>query len=401
MNKDSNKEEIVQYFLDHPSYIRESKAKKVSDVYNIPLDLAKEAYWEAKRISGISRKKTAGEYIGGYLDKHNLELSDVKNIKIYGNPDKPLLSIATKNEWYGKGENVKEIIDSILLQFKDEIKPITLIQKTAVSKALFIYTADKHIGAKTKENSLYENEYNAEIFTKRLLECVRIAKEMYDLHGRFDKIYIVDLGDALDGYNQQSTRRSVILPQNLSNQEQIDTYFSAHKQLFDNLVSLNITNNIEWICCANDNHGGDWAYAAHRILDVYLECKYPDIKRKIITKFLDHITYGSHTFIFTHGKDKEEMKHGLPLVLNSNAEIFINNYIHYYKIHTPGIHVIKGDLHQSAEQRSKTFRYKNCMSLYGASNWIMTNFGMNYGGINFEVVEKNANRISKDELIFE
>jgi hypothetical protein len=128
MNKFSNKEEIVQYFLDHPAQIRENKSKWVSDHYKIDIGLVREAYKEAKELSGIakSKKKTAGEYIGSYLDKHNLELSDVKNIKIYGNPDKPLLSIATKNEWYKDQENfLSKFIESVKDYKAPVFKPVT------------------------------------------------------------------------------------------------------------------------------------------------------------------------------------------------------------------------------------------------------------------------------------
>lgn len=398
-----NKSELVEYLEANPSWLRENHHKHVAKKFNLDHEFVKEVFKELKEkpeYKSPNRRNKGDSRLLETLEKHNLPLDQVKRLVVYGPKDDPMYSITPTEEWLKGGEKFKEVVESLLEKMKEEIKPITLIQKTATTRSLFIYTSDKHIGAKTESDALFDNEYNAKIFKERLLTCIHIAKEAYDHFGRFDKIYIIDLGDALDGYNQKSTRQSVLLPQNLSNEEQINTYFEAHKELFDNLVSLNITNNIEWLSCSNDNHGGSWAYAAHKVLDVYLECKYPEIKRTIITKFMDHITYGCHTFIFTHGKDKKDMKHGLPLILSKEAELFINSYIHYYKIHTPNIHLIKGDLHQSSRQDAKLFRYKNCRSLYGSSSWIMNNFGINFGGIDYEIVDKHSNSIFENKVIF-
>jgi hypothetical protein len=110
--------------------------------------------------------------------------------------------------------------------------------------------------------------------------------------------------------------------------------------------------------------------------------------RTIFDKFIDYFNYGNHTYIFTHGKDKEDRKNGFPLDLNKDTEIYITNYILSNRINTPYIHFIKGDLHQSQVQNRQLFRYKNVRSLYGSTKWAQNNHPMVLGGYDYEIVDK-------------
>ena len=85
------------------------------------------------------------------------------------------------------------------------------------------------------------------------------------------------------------------------------------------------------------------------------------------------------------------MKNGLPLVLNDKVENYINNYIDYHGIDArKPIHFIKGDLHQSATQYGKRFRYKNVGSIYGSSKWIHTNFGNTKPICDMDIIETDS-----------
>jgi hypothetical protein len=346
-------------------------------------------------------KKTPLQEKLEYLD---LPLTAVDKVKFWDNmAGDQRFSISTKKSWHeALGlQSIDEALDSIKTKFKDEIKPVKIkVEEKDNRKALFIYLADLHIGAKTSNNSLFPNEYNSVIFKERLHHTLVTIKQNKEFFGVFDALYIVNLGDALDGYNAQTTRGGHTLPQNLDNNEQLDTFFEVHKDLFDSIVSLNAAKRIEYVACTNCNHSGNFGYAANRMLDIYLSLKYPDIKRTIITKFIDHIQYGQHTFMFTHGKDDKDMKFGLPASLNEKTENYINAYIHYHKIQTPAIHLMKGDLHLSAKQPGKIFRYKNVLSLYGSSKWVQTNFMVNKCGYNYEIVDKYSTSIYENEHIF-
>jgi len=346
-------------------------------------------------------KKTPLQEKLEYLD---LPLTAVDKVKFWDNmAGDQRFSISTKKSWHEQLglQSIDDAIESIRTAFKDEIKPIQIkVEERDNRKALFIYLADLHIGAKTSNNSLFANEYNAAVFKERLQHALVTIKQNKEFFGVFDALYIVNLGDALDGYNKQTTRGGHELPQNLDNNEQLDTFFEAHKDLFDSIVHIEAAKRIEYVACTNCNHSGSFGYAANRLLDIYLSLKYPDIKRTIITKFIDHIQYGQHTFMFTHGKDDKDMKFGLPAILNEKTENYINAYIHYYKIQTPAIHLVKGDLHLSSKQSGKIFRYKNVLSLYGSSKWVQTNFMVNKCGYNYEIVDKYSSSIYENEHIF-
>lgn len=280
------------------------------------------------------------------------------------------------------------------------LPPIRINNKSDNEKSLFLYTSDKHIGALTKKSSMYKNEYTADIFRNRLLSLLDEIKYQYNLYGRFDIIHLLDLGDALDGFNGKTTRGGHTLPQNLSNEEQFDVFVNVHKEFFDALVAMDVTNGIKYIATYKDNHSGSFSYFANRALQIYLNHRYPDIETIILEKFIEHYYYGKHCFILTHGKDEEDMKHGLPFHLNDKVENYINDYINYYRIEADAIHVIKGDLHRSASEEARRFRYKNVMSLYGGSKWIHTNFGTCKAGINFDVVWKNEGRVLEQKILF-
>ena len=263
----------------------------------------------------------------------------------------------------------------------------------STSKNLFVYTSDKHIGAKTQNNSIYQNEYNAEEFESRMM---KIANKIAYL-GSMDKLFIFDLGDALDGFNGQTTRGGHTLPQNMNNKEQFETYLKVHAKFFEHILNnKNTYNEIYFICAANNNHGGDVDYMAMKAFELYLNKINPFIKVIVTDKFIDHIEIKRgeellSTIIFTHGKDDSDMKYGLPLVLNDKTENYINNYIDYHQIDTrKPIHFIKGDLHQSATQYGKRFRYKNVGSIYGSSKWIHTNFGNTKPICDMEVIEEDS-----------
>ena len=141
-------------------------------------------------------------------------------------------------------------------------------------------------------------------------------------------------------------------------------------------------------------NSSSFGYITNQALNLYLSTAYPFIKVTIMEKFLEHFDYGKHTFIFTHGKDSEDLKHGLPLFLTEKAENFLNKYINHHSLgENKNISIIKGDLHTESMQQAYKFRYRNVLSMYGSSKWIMNNFGPGYPGVSFDLVEKDTDLI--------
>ena len=267
-------------------------------------------------------------------------------------------------------------------------------------KSLFIYLSDTHVGAYVPSDSLYTNEYSATVFSKRLDKVLDTVTTLTNIHGVFENIFVVNLGDCIDGFNNTTARGGHFLPQNLSNKQQFETYFQTMKEFLENIIEEGFSQNVKFISVGDSNHAGSLEYVLNRAIEIYLNAVYPSVETKVFDKFIEHIQLGENTFIFLHGKDSEAMKHGFPRDLNDKVENFFNDYIYQHNIKTKNIYVVKGDLHQSAHQWGKRFMYKNVMSFFGSSKWIHTNFGSGRAGVEFQIVDKEGTFSTDDRLFF-
>lgn len=383
--------EIFKFLINKPGYLKNLKRAQ-KQFEDIDISVIREAAVKARKALKLIDKDET--------EQHDIEVPEGMAIKSawQGADGEWKYSFQKATEADATSDDITEVVKEALSK---KIKPWRIKKKSSNNaKGLFLFTSDKHVGAHTKENSVYDNEYNAEVFEQRMMKLLEEAYEQYKMHGRFDNICFMDLGDPLDGFEGNTTRGGHKLPQNMTSREQFDTFVSVHRKFFDELVKMDITDSIDFRAATNDNHAGPFGYCATRALAIYLEVRYPDIKIHLATKFMEHFEYGDHTYIITHGKDEEDMKFGLPSKLNDKVENYINDYINISGIKTPYIHLLKGDLHQSACEYGKRFRYKNVMSMYGSSKWIHTNYGSGFAGVDFEIVEKNGTRISQDRLLY-
>jgi hypothetical protein len=247
--------------------------------------------------------------------------------------------------------------------------------------ALVVILSDIHIGAMVEDYELYENEYNFNEVEERFKKIYRkIWKLRYDLGNRqFDRIIVVNLGDALDGFDQSTIRhKHHQLPQNMSNKKQFESYIKIIKTFIDKLWDTNLTSCVDFYSVPEGNHDGVNGYMANRLLEEYFKVKYPNMVAKTFDKFIDWIKYKDHILLFTHGKDANHMGKGYPLFLNSEIENKINEYIDTYVPHNnqkDNIMLIKGDLHQSGVSYGRKFTYKSVGSIFGSSGWSAVNFG--------------------------
>lgn len=283
---------------------------------------------------------------------------------------------------------------------KTDVEPKKLkFPKAKNEKALHLYHSDMHIGAWVSDDSIYENEYSFKTVNERLDTVRKMAIKKYFEFGTFHTLALFDLGDMLDGLDGQTVRKGHQLPQNMTNIEQFEAAIAAYKIHISTLVEANIAENILFYATCNDNHSGDFAYFTLRALSEWVAAKYPQVKVVIQKKFLDTYTYGKHTFILTHGKDKEFMKHGMPKYLDKKTEIFIKDYIEKKGI-KGNIHLVKGDLHQDCVDFCNRFRYRNTLSLFGASEWIFTNYGYSRAGLSYDIVDMNEKDVMEGRVFF-
>lgn len=372
-------------------------------------------YWESyiKQVEKLKVQKQI--FVDGKL-KFETFKEGPKKPQLPENPDDFEIEKYTTNPYGGAWMKLKrkeKILDDTHLQdLKDiltkEITPEKYSPKfTHNNKAHFVYGSDKHIGALTKLDSIYKNKYDRTVMRERIvIATIQNIEDSVALHGKFEDLYIMDFGDALDGFNQKTTgglrgTSSHTLPQQLNNREQHDFYVELHRELFDTIVKNEYAQNIYFIATSNSNHGGDFEYGAMRTLQTYLEVKYPFIKSFVSYKAYNHFICGKHAIIFGHGKDDEDLKNGLPLVINDKVATVLSDYIRVNKLDDYNVSVISGDLHQSADGYAKNFRYKKVLAQYGSSKWMHTNFGSGQPGLSSEVYVKNSKKIYKEEDFFE
>lgn len=300
--------------------------------------------------------------------------------------------------------SVEDMEDLLVRVFSDK-KYVPVKRNNIISnkKGLFIYTSDKHIAAHVDGNiAMYVNDYDVLSFEARLKRVIFEASYLKDVFGRFEDIYIIDLGDRMDGMNGLTTRGGHKLPQNMSNREAFENAIKIEKEFYDVLIQMDLGNNYSIINNANSNHGGDFDYMVSRALEMYVNEKYPFVTTHIQVKFIEHIEYGNHVILLTHGKDDADMKHGLPMHLNDKTENYINKYLIYNNIDPKEktVSLVKGDLHVDNSHTSYGFRYRNVLSLFGGSKWIGTNFGPTHPGCSYDILEPGTGRIFEGKIIF-
>jgi hypothetical protein len=306
-------------------------------------------------------------------------------------------NVELQDKLNGWGKMVNDVLSEMVI---GDIEPFEIkFSPVEQENALIVYLSDMHVGAKTKEDSIYENKYDEKEFNLRLTKTIQEIVNQHSIFGRFDKIIICNLGDSLDGYDGNTTRGGHGLPQNMDNKKQYNVYMAGMRKFFESLHELNLANNIDYICVGDANHDGDFGYVANKSLEMFLELRFPNMGVRIFEKFIESFEYGDHIFILSHGKDKEEMKNGFPLNLTDKVENFFHDFIYNNQITHKYCHVISGDQHQTSVNYGKRFRYKKVASMYGSSKWIHTNFGNTKAAVDFEIVPKNRSTILEGRIV--
>lgn len=416
-------EQLINHFVTYPSYL-ETGAPKLSKQFNVSVELINQAKQEVRNLikQDIMKEikqesislKDLGRLMGMDMDSDYPKLTD--NDDLEGTPlqwvnqglRKAIVSDGPQkdDQWEEKVKWVKTKEESKLLVKKEQPidykKDFEQILKQYRTKSLegiklgnienhdnvlLVYMSDKHIGAETKEG-LFKNEWNKQEFEKRMTLLTKEIIRLDNLY-HFEKVILFDLGDAVDGFNQSTTRGGHVLPQNMNNREVYNTFIQVHSDFFYTL-STNLNCSLAFITAGESNHGGDFEYICNKSLEAILNIRFPLIETFIGDKFIEHYEIGDHCFIVCHGKDAEDMKFPLPLNLNEKTELYFKKYIDAHNITSKFIHVIKGDLHSASCNWGQFFRYKNVLSMYGSSKWIQTNFMDNTRGVSMDILSNNS-----------
>ena len=302
------------------------------------------------------------------------------------NEVKDLRALVTKlTKQNASNINKNTIVDLIKSTVKDYKElPVNLCNKNAKYPDLIIWLSDLHIGAYNAKYSSFVPlpDYNKEEIKARLAKIVQtFAGQTYG------SVYVVNLGDSIDGYNKETTRGGHQLPEIMDNKEISEAFTECMMVFFKSLKANVKCNEINYLCIGESNHGGDWEWVNQKLLAAYLANE--DIKSYISNYGMDNFTIGKHLFVYAHGKNNETQTRQFPLTLNPQTELYFANYLVEMNLHNDHVYVVKGDLHNYAYTTGKQFDYISVGSMYGSSNYIVANFGHTKWSINYSVVTED------------
>lgn len=269
--------------------------------------------------------------------------------------------------------------------------PIKVVESDS-ERALFVYISDDHCGSVLK-NSLYGKQNSGSIYSKRLLE---LSNEIKKLDYVFEHIYVINMGDEVDGWNATTTRGGHTLEGSLSNKEQFDAYTEGRRMFYDDLFTSGTAEKYTVVTVNNSNHSGlGLSYIVNKALEFYIDARYENVESLSFERIIDIVKWGNHVIGLTHGKDEKLMKNPLPLELNAKTDLWLFEF--YDKLgYSPNkffTSTIKGDIHKFNMNLGKSGRYINCPSIAGGSAWIEANFGDTKAGALMEIYEKDSPNI--------
>ena len=254
-------------------------------------------------------------------------------------------------------------------------------QKRKQSKSLLrvIYT-DVHIGMETDASGfgLYGGVWNADEVMKR--KQTIIDKTLLNYNGE-SEIHIIDLGDFMDGWDGQTTRKGHDLPQNMDNVKAFKVGVKFKVELASAIQSLTGAK-VKCYNVGNDNHCNEFGVIVNEAAKQVLEQTNKEIKYTINRKFIDHYEWKNHCFILCHGKDSKNLKFGFKHMIDDRSKAKIEDYIRINKLMYKDNTFEKGDTHLQLFDFdcSEVFNYLNYRALSPASEWVQTNFKRGVSG---------------------
>ena len=181
-------------------------------------------------------------------DKENDFLKAVEKDEI-----KDLKALVTKlTKQSVSNTNKDAILDIIKSTVKDYKElPVNLDNKNAKYPDLIIWLSDLHIGAYNAKYSSYVQlpSYSINEIKSRLTKIVEtfVGQE-------YHSVYVVNLGDSIDGFNKETTRGGHELPEILDNKEISEAFIECMTEFFATLTSKVKCNDFNYLCIGESNH---------------------------------------------------------------------------------------------------------------------------------------------------
>lgn len=380
---------LAQTALDFPQYSLDdiSRIKRLFLIFKYSCPFAPhevdEHTEEELHDIAIERKKNN---LTRTLEKDQLRDAQKINLKLSQ-------EVEELKNWKNTISNIK--VDISGLPNRNIIKVSKEEINSDACSSLMLNLSDLHIGAKLSSDCLYKNDWNEKELTRRLNSLLDNLIDI-QLTCKTTVCYLNLLGDMLDGMDNMTARRDHIMPQNMDNKEQFNVFLRVMTWFISNLSDS--FNNVVVSSVPNGNHTGAPEYFAIVALKYAIDSKFKNVVMEIPDKFFTKVKVGDHLFLLTHGKDSSFMKKPLPLHLTNDSKVWLDSYLIREEIvnkYAPGhIHILKGDLHTAGFDDTLQYDYRNCLSLFGDSDYSQMNYPSNGYGCSYSIITSEGNIIN-------
>lgn len=377
------------YALDvFRTYIRRNFVSKQSN------DFGNETITETKqygRASVLSARKEDGGIMSAeeFCKHYGLPYEEAKSYKLLTHTKYPTYNIASHNVNEDVREQITpEFIEELVKKHNKKFKyqkRLVFEDGDFVDRLVF---TDVHIGM---EVSSATSQYDGDWGHGTIMSRGAYMMDMLGKYSRGNELYIIDLGDFMDGYDGFTARKEHKLPQCMDTQEAFDLGVEFKLAMLDAAVQMYSKVVLDNVC--NDNHGGSFAYLVNSAVEKIAMHRYGgEVDVRNHRKFMNHYIIRNRAFVFSHGKDERFMKRGMKAspdltdIQKVDAHCKSNGLYAY-----PNITFEKGDSHQAILDftTSDDFPYLSYPSFAPQSQWVQENFKQGKSGfviqnINFE-----------------
>ena len=217
-----------------------------------------------------------------------VEKNEVRDLK------QLIVKLTQQNSKLITEEKLVELIKSTNKDYKE--LPVNTNNSNPTYPALIIWLSDLHIGA---YNAKYSSFIQLPSYDIKEIKS-RLSRIVSSFAGQsYHSIYVVNLGDAVDGYNKETTRGGHELPEILDNKEISEAFIECMMEFFATLTSKVHYDKINYLSIGEANHDGDFGWLNQKLLASYLT-KY-DVNSYISNKPIDSFIIGKHCWLFMHG----------------------------------------------------------------------------------------------------
>lgn len=344
--------------------------------------LTKDSSWAAPHILEEYTEEDLAQYRMNLKERAAFKYCDARQERDFTSQIKKMASEI--NSLNNRNELVKSLLN--VEYEKEAYTPnIEVHENTGV-----ICLSDLHIGAfNVKEGYLDLPEYNEVEINRRLDYIIKSIQNK-----NWSQVIVLNLGDNVDSYRKMTSSMSHILPCVMSDKEIAQMYLRVMMRFFNKLYAL--FEDVSYYSIGSGNHSSTWGWLLDITLSQQLNKEF-QCDCYVSNNEIDNFNIGNTSFIYLHGKtpqDKGQFK-GFPLNLDMKTQCWFNDFFSDTKLDLRKNKVIlKGDLHQYSVNSVSSFDYINCPSIYGSSQYIVSNWGLTPWGCLYLEIDENGNYLT-------